>query len=128
MGLELKLDADAKNEFYFKFKEGMLLLFFPDESTRDKPTEMSRLQFGKVLPSRNQESFPYFISLSALKKMKKGYPLTFKELDTFTDGRRTITGGLRLRRRLPSSYFLERGLFEETKFSRKEYKTIKQYL
>jgi len=136
MSLELKLDLE--NEVSFDFKEGRLLLLFPDQAEKNqrKPTEMSRLQFGRATqPEAIRGSFVYFIELKDLKRIKNGYPLRFIELNTLTEGRRTLTGGLHLKRKTQQSYFITsrhfldtKPIFEEARFSRREYKIIKQYL
>ncbi|MFH1210487.1 MAG: hypothetical protein V1645_01090 [archaeon] len=70
------------------------------------------------------------IKTSELNVIKKYfYPLKFKEITPYLYARRTITGGLQLWLKRPmSNYFAVKQYADLFTFSRKEYKTIEQYI
>lgn len=74
------------------------------------------IEFGKV--SRSINALP-FVNLEDLKKLKR-FSINYQRLDNHTEARRTIFGRLYVRR---SNYHRD-----YSRFSRKEFKTIEQYL
>ncbi len=74
------------------------------------------IEFGLV--SRSINSLP-FVKLEDLKKLK-GFSINYQRLDDHTEARRTIFGRLYVRR--------INNHRDYSRFSRKEFKTIEQYL
>ena len=74
------------------------------------------IEFGQV--SRSINSLP-FVKLEDLKKLKR-FSINYHELNNHTEARRTIFGRLYVRR--------SDNHRDYSRFSRKEFKTIEQYL
>ncbi len=102
------------------FEEGLLRIMGEEKEHPFK----SRLEFGKNNEDRHE------IRTSELNTIKKYfYPLKFKEITPYLYARRTITGGLQLWLKRPlSRYFAVKQYADLFTFSRKEYKTIEEYL
>ncbi|MBS3053574.1 MAG: hypothetical protein J4469_03655 [Candidatus Aenigmarchaeota archaeon] len=116
---------------YTPFKEGFLVGYGKDE---EEMHEGSKLYYGKgekVVVVRNElteplETFPYVLFLKDLKKLEDSrFPWPYHELNGQTAARRTLTGGLRLRRK---SGQLINGFRRTATFSRQDYKTIRRFL
>ena len=59
-----------------------------------------------------------FVPLESLTRLRR-FQFQYKEIDKHTEARRTLTGGLQVRRK---------GSILNSTFSRKEFRTIEQYL
>ncbi|MFH1211118.1 MAG: hypothetical protein V1645_04360 [archaeon] len=102
-----------------RFREGLLHLV-----DRETKNHKRILEFGKNSEDRHE------IGTSELNIIKKYfYPLKFKEITPYLYARRTITGGLQLWLKRPMSrYFAVKQYADLFTFTRKEYKTIEQYI
>ncbi len=107
------------------FEQGLLrILEEKDPSKSRLDTFKSRLEFGKS-KTGSQLGYPYIVFLEDLRKLKQyTFPWRFKKINDYTMARRTLGLGLQVMR--TSSV---QKIFRDTAtFSRKEYKTIEQYL
>lgn len=123
------LGKDKGENVSFTFKEGLLHIVEQEASMHG---ERSRILYGRLedYTSSDGESirlqqFAYILPLEDLKKIKKfGFLKGYVTLNDYTKARRTITGGLEIKR---VRNYIER-LISQAHFSRGEWKTIEKYL
>jgi len=85
----------------------------------------SRLEYGYTTDEPLVEFHPYLVFLEDLKKIKQYiFPLRFKNIDQHTMARRT----LRMRLQVMRAQSKHEKLKDVATFSRREWKTIEQYL
>lgn len=109
MGLEKRVE----------FKQGELVL-----------DDLGTLRFGNRGMFATPGKFLHSITLKDLKKIQEFlFPLKYKKVDDHTEAKRTITGGLKIRILDPyTRNFMCQQYCELGKFTRQEYKIIRQYL
>lgn len=105
------------------FNEGTLRILGEEEEKIHRIK--SRLEYGYTTDEPLVEFYPYLIFLEDLKKIKQYiFPLRFKKVDDYTMVRRTIKMGLQIMRAQSKHEKLK----DVATFSRREWKTIEQYL
>ena len=116
---ELATEVKPTDNFYIPFKQGFLNILGEEEAKTHGRT--NRLYY----PSSRVGL--YFVPLENLKNLleKLGGELGFfyRNLDAHTEARETLTGKLKIRRRL----FQQIGIKRTATFSRDEYGLIKKY-
>jgi hypothetical protein len=114
-----------EENLWFTFKEGLLHVL--GEKEVEIHNQDCRLYYGNSKEFAHiEENFQYNLPLADLKKIKEYIFLwKFKYINQFTQAKRTLRFGLKIRRVKNdiSKYFSDTATF-----SRKEFKIIKRYL
>ena len=122
----MALDSKLKPEdnLWFYFKEGLLNVL--GEKEAEVHYRNSRIYYGKRIESVfTKENFPYILPLVDLKKIEKyRFLWEYLKINEFTQVRKTLTGGLQIKRINPIS----RDFSYVATFSRKEFNIIRKYL
>jgi hypothetical protein len=108
-----------------EFKEGLLRILEEEDPSRNRlDTFKSRLEFGKS-KTGFQLGYPYIVFLEELKKIQQyTFPWRFKRINDYTMARRTLGLGLQVMR----TEHKQKVFTDTATFSRKEYRTIEQYI
>jgi hypothetical protein len=122
MGVE-KIILNPWEFVWIDFIEGQLnVLGSEEQRIHGRP---SRVYYGKNLSPYASldplEEFPYILPLQDLRKL--GRYFGFREINEHTEARKTLSGGLQLRRK---RYCFE-GFSDTATFSADEYRIIQQY-
>ena len=115
-----KTEVKPVDNLWFNFSQGALNVLGKEEM--EVHGDLNRLYYGSGIEfgmvQWDVNAVP-FVNLRDLNKLER-FSLDYQKLSFNTEAKRTITGGLLIRRRDNYKNY--------SRFSRKEFKTIEQYL
>ena len=117
-----KAEVKPEDNIQINFVEGSLNVL--GEKEIEAPGDGNRLHYGmkhygmKYGTFDSPAEYVNFVPLESLTRLRR-FQFQYKEIDKHTEARRTLTGRLQIRRK---------GSILNSTFSRKEFRTIEQYL
>src|SRR3989344_2825212 len=113
----VKAVVKPKDNIQINFVEGSLNVL--GEKEIEARGDGNRLHYGmKYGTFDSLGEYVNFVPLESLTRLRR-FQFEYKEIDEHTEAKRTLTGGLQVRRK---------GSILNSTFSRKEFRTIEQYL